>query len=178
MKKDDTGATVIDTTKVKYAIGTSITYPAVNDTTATNKGDLSQEVTDIEQNLAKDEKLYTAASWAALAKRLEEAHTVLDNADATQEQVDAALKALKNARAALVKVGDDVGSGNKPSDGNGSKPNDGKGNGKTPATGGKLPKTGDFTTAAVAATAATGIAAVGLGTAATYMNSNSSDDQL
>lgn len=178
VKKDDTGATVIDTTKVKYAIGTSITYPAVNDTTATNKRDLSQEVTDIEQNLAKDEKLYTAASWAALAKRLEEAHTVLDNADATQEQVDAALKALKNARAALVKVGDDVGSDNKPSDGNGSKPNDGKGNGKTPATGGKLPKTGDFTTAAVAATAATGIAAVGLGTAATYMNSNSSDDQL
>lgn len=57
--------------------------------------------------LNKDE--YTPASWAALDEALNEAELVLNDATATQAQVDKALQDLTNARNALTKLTPDPG---------------------------------------------------------------------
>ncbi len=60
----------------------------------------------IEQVGALQEKDYTAASWKVLTTALSTAKTVADKADATQEEVDAALSPLYDAMGALVKLAD------------------------------------------------------------------------
>ena len=52
-----------------------------------------------------DEKDYTADSWKAFAGQLESAKKVLADGSATQADMDAAAKALKNAQSGLVKAG-------------------------------------------------------------------------
>ncbi len=60
----------------------------------------------IEQVGALQEKDYTVASWKVLTTALSTAKTVADKADATQEEVDAALSPLYDAMGALVKLAD------------------------------------------------------------------------
>ena len=55
---------------------------------------------------ALDQALYSADSWKRVAEALEAARTVAGNANATQEAVDAAARALQAAVAALEKAGD------------------------------------------------------------------------
>lgn len=62
----------------------------------------------LEEAIAKAEGLdssdYTSASWEVLKKALEEGKAVLENAEATQEEVDAAVKNLNDAIDALAKA--------------------------------------------------------------------------
>ena len=51
-----------------------------------------------------DAKDYTAESWKNFAQALENAKTVLNDGEATQDEVDKALDALNAAEKALVKV--------------------------------------------------------------------------
>ena len=60
----------------------------------------------IEQVSAMQEADYTAESWKVLSDALTAARTVADQADATQEEVDAALSPLYDAMGALVKLAD------------------------------------------------------------------------
>ena len=57
--------------------------------------------TDLQKAVTSDESLngenYTKDSWDAFQTKLEKAQSVLDNPDATQDQVDAALTELQNA---------------------------------------------------------------------------------
>ena len=69
------------------------------------------------------QKDYTAESWAVFSKALASAKTVAANQDASQPEVDAAVKALADAQAALKKAG---ASASKPGNGNNDKPANGK----------------------------------------------------
>jgi hypothetical protein len=71
--------------------------PALPDTV--DKAELQSAVTNAE-SLA--EEYYTAESWQAFAAALSDAHGVLDDDDATQEDVDAALSTLQTAITNLV----------------------------------------------------------------------------
>ena len=57
------------------------------------------------------QKLYTADSYAELAKQIKAGEAVYNNEDATQEEVDNAVKAIKEAKAKLALKGN--GPGNK-----------------------------------------------------------------
>lgn len=150
------GTPVIDTATIKYALGEGIEYPAVTDKAAVDTQALADEVADVEQTLLPNEAKYTAASFAVLRERLASAKAVLGDASATQEQVNAALAALKEARAGLVEApvitdepkADAAASGKK-------KP--------VKKSGGTLPQTGDFANAAVAVSAVAGAAVLGAG---------------
>ena len=86
-----------------------------------------------------DTEQYTEESLAALQAAIDEANAVLDNPEATQAEIDAAVKAVKEAKAALkVKEdkkddnnkGDDSNKGdNKKDDGNSGTSNNGSSNG-------------------------------------------------
>lgn len=65
-----------------------------------DKSALAAKVAEL-KDLANDG--YTDESWGAFQKALEAAQAVLDNAEATQQDVDGALKALTDAHAGLVK---------------------------------------------------------------------------
>lgn len=73
---------------------------------------------------------YTKTSWAALAEALEKATGVAGDAEASQQDVDDALAALTEARAALVRE-----SGDKPGSGDGSNDGSDDGSGNQPGTG-------------------------------------------
>jgi|GEM_PF-2209608 len=64
-----------------------------------NKKELSDQISDADKLV---EDLYTPESWADLVKARDAARAVANNPAATQAQVDAAVKALKDAVAALV----------------------------------------------------------------------------
>ena len=64
-----------------------------------NKTELDKTIKAAEA-LNKDD--YTADSWKVFAQELADAYTVSRNADATQAEVDAAVKALQDAKKALV----------------------------------------------------------------------------
>ena len=66
-----------------------------------DKTELAQAIADAAQYQEAD---YTAASWAVFADALAKANEVNDNAQATQDDVNAALTALKDAVAQLEKV--------------------------------------------------------------------------
>ena len=124
---------------------------------------------------------YTADSWKAFADALAVAQGALDSADATQQQVDDALKALEAAHAGLVKdegqggtggqgqggtggqgQGGTGGQGGSGSTGSGDAGTQGKPNGK-PGTSGDLAQTGDATAIAVGATGVVGAISAAVG---------------
>ena len=85
-----------------------------------------------------DTEQYTEESLAALQAAIDEANAVLDNPEATQAEIDAAVKAVKEAKEALkVKEdkkddsnkGDDKKDDNKKDDGNSGASNNGSSNG-------------------------------------------------
>lgn len=121
---------------------------------------------------------YTADSWKAFADALAVAQGALDSADATQQQIDDALKALEAAHAGLVKGegqggtgggqgqggtgGQGEGQGGSGSTGSGDAGAQGKPNGK-PGTSGDLAQTGDATAIAVGATGVVGAISAAVG---------------
>ena len=100
-----------------------------------------------------DEKDYTAESWKAFAKALADAKKVLDNKNATKEQIDNALNTLEEAADALVPAdngngndnGNNSGNGNNNGNGNNSGNGNNNGNSNNKPTGTKPPKTADAT---------------------------------
>ncbi|MFB6367694.1 FIVAR domain-containing protein, partial [Paenibacillus elgii] len=89
-------ATQADVDKAKEALET-----ARKGLASVNKAALQEKVKGIEdENLKADS--YTPASWEALQSALADAKTVLGNPNATQADVDAALKELETARNGLV----------------------------------------------------------------------------
>ena len=75
---------------------------------------------------------YTAASLAALQSAIDAANAVLQNPDATQDEIDAAVQSVKEAKAAL-KAKDDNKKDDSKDDNNGSNNNGGNNNGNTNA---------------------------------------------
>lgn len=59
-----------------------------------------------EENTSKNEKEYTSSTWKVFSKACEEAKVVMDNVDATKEQITNAMDNLMNAVKGLTKVGD------------------------------------------------------------------------
>ena len=74
-----------------------------------------------------DTEQYTEESLAALQAAIDEANAVLDNPEATQAEIDAAVKAVKEAKAAL-KVKEDKKDDNKKDDSNNGTFNNGSSN--------------------------------------------------
>lgn len=139
-----------------------------------DKSALAAKVEEL-KGLASDG--YTADSWKAFADALAVAQGALDSADATQQQVDDALKALEAAHAGLVKDegqggtggqgqggtgGQGEGQGGSGSTGSGGAGAQGKPNGK-PGTSGDLAQTGDATAIAVGATGVVGAISAAVG---------------
>ena len=101
------------------------------------KDELKATVKDATEVVGDTDK-YTAESLAALQAALDKANAVLDNPEATQAEIDAAVKAVKEAKEALkVKEdkkddsnkGDDKKDDNKKDDGNSGTSNNGSSNG-------------------------------------------------
>ena len=126
---------------------------------------------------SKDESAYTAESWAAYKQALAAAQAVLDDPDATQDEVDSALAALQAAEKALVPSEpgtdepgtdpdqpgiDEPGTGDEPGDEPGTKPGgDTTKPGPQEPSGTEIPKTGDPVAAGIAlATAVSGAVAL------------------
>ena len=140
-----------------------------------DKSALAAKVEEL-KGLASDG--YTADSWKAFADALAVAQGALDSADATQQQIDDALKALEAAHAGLVKGegqggtgggqgqggtgGQGEGQGGSGSTGSGDAGAQGKPNGK-PGTSGDLAHTGDATAIAVGATGVVGAISAAVG---------------
>ena len=130
-----------------------------------DKSALAAKVEEL-KGLASDG--YTADSWKAFADALAVAQGALDSADATQQQIDDALKALEAAHAGLVKgegqggTGGGQGQGGSGSTGSGDAGAQGKPNGK-PGTSGDLAQTGDATAIAVGATGVVGAISAAVG---------------
>lgn len=140
-----------------------------------DKSALAAKVEEL-KGLASDG--YTADSWKAFADALAVAQGALDSADATQQQIDDALKALEAAHAGLVKGegqggtgggqgqggtgGQGEGQGGSGSTGSGDAGAQGKPNGK-PGTSGDLAQTGDATAIAVGATGVVGAISAAVG---------------
>ncbi len=149
---------------------------------AVDKAKLQKAVDDAAELVEDD---YTAETWAGFESALGAARGVLENADATQDQVNDALKALTDARAGLKKAevkpdpgkpnpdkpnpdqpgsGEQGGNGNQGGSGNtGTKPSgNGKPSAKPSASSKKeLPKTGDVSLLSAAIAGTSGVAALG-----------------
>ena len=149
---------------------------------AVDKAELQKAVDDAAELVEDD---YTAETWAGFESALGAARDVLANADATQDQVNDALKALTDARAGLKKAevkpdpgkpnpdkpnpdqpgsGEQGGNGNQGGSGNtGTKPSgNGKPSAKPSASSKKeLPKTGDVSLLSAAIAGTSGVAALG-----------------
>lgn len=74
-------------------------------TVVENKVDKSELQQVLGEVKALDQKLYTADSYAELAKQIKAGEAVYNNEKATQEEVDNAVKAIKEAKAKLVLKG-------------------------------------------------------------------------
>ena len=104
---------------------------------------------EIEKLPAKSQSSYTEESWNNYATALKEAQRVYADENATQAEVDAAVKALQDAKKALVEKSNNGNGGNNNNDGNtGNSGNAGSGsqngNGKKPQnTANKGAQTGD-----------------------------------
>ena len=105
--------------------------------TPVKKDELKAAVEDATK-VVGDTEQYTEESLAALQAAIDEANAVLDNPEATQAEIDAAVKAVKEAKEALkVKEdkkddsnkGDDKKDDNKKDDGNSGASNNGSSNG-------------------------------------------------
>lgn len=95
------------------------------------KEELEKAVADATEVVGATDK-YTEASLAALQSAIDAANEVLQNSDATQDEIDAAVQAVKEARAAL-KAKDDNKKDDSKDDNNGSNNNGGNNNGNTNA---------------------------------------------
>ncbi|OUO35751.1 glycoside hydrolase family 3 N-terminal domain-containing protein [Olsenella sp. An290] len=162
---DENGAS-FDLDNVKYPLGYGLTYPGVNDKPAVDNSALATAVADAERTVLANRDAYTADSLAAFLSAYDAAKALLDDPEATQEELDAALARLNEAMDALV-----LASAEKPGDKNPSGTDSGTGpgtgsDGKKPSGSGPIPETGDPTAfAAVAAAAVAGVAAMGAGAA-------------
>ena len=101
------------------------------------KEELEKAVADATEVVGATDK-YTEASLAALQSAIDAANEVLQNSDATQDEIDAAVQAVKEARAALKAKDDDKKDDSnkdddKKDDNNGSNNNGGNNNGNTNA---------------------------------------------
>ena len=101
------------------------------------KEELEKAVADATEVVGATDK-YTEASLAALQSAIDAANEVLQNSDATQDEIDAAVQAVKEARAALKakddnKKDDSNKGDDKKDDNNGSNNNGGNNNGNTNA---------------------------------------------
>ena len=111
--------------------------------------DKSALLEEIEKLPAKSQSSYTEESWNNYATALKEAQRVYADENATQAEVDAAVKALQDAKKALVEKSNNGNGGNNNNDGNtGNGGNAGSGsqngNGKKPQnTANKGAQTGD-----------------------------------
>lgn len=99
------------------------------------KEELEKAVADATEVVGATDK-YTEASLAALQSAIDAANEVLQNSDATQDEIDAAVQAVKEARAALKAKDDDKKDDSnkdddKKDDNNGSDNNGGNNNGNT-----------------------------------------------
>lgn len=97
------------------------------------KEELEKAVADATEVVGATDK-YTEASLAALQSAIDAANEVLQNSDATQDEIDAAVQAVKEARAALKAKDDDKKDDSnkdddKKDDNNGSNNNGGNNNG-------------------------------------------------
>lgn len=93
--------------------------------------ELEKVVADATEVVGATDK-YTAASLAALQSAIDAANAVLQNPDATQDEIDAAVQSVKEAKAAL-KAKDDNKKDDSKDDNNGSNNNGGNNNGNTNA---------------------------------------------
>lgn len=107
--------------------------------TITPAADKSELQTAVDNALADSEKdKYTEDSWNAYQEALANAQAVLDDVNATQEDIDAALAALQAAQDALVPVSGTEDPNKKPgTDGQDNKPAAGGDDGKGSGTDGK-----------------------------------------
>ena len=97
--QNDENATKADVAEVLEALNTAKTaLVSVGDKTT-----LNSLITEVE---ALEKEDYVSTTWANLQTALSEAKEVQNNADAVQTEVDAAVKDLKDAKDALVYVGD------------------------------------------------------------------------
>lgn len=99
--------------------------------------ELEKVVADATEVVGATDK-YTAASLAALQSAIDAANAVLQNPDATQDEIDAAVQSVKEAKAALKakddnKKDDSNKGDDKKDDNNGSNNNGGNNNGNTNA---------------------------------------------
>lgn len=157
--KVEEGVASFDLDTVKYPYGYGLEYPGVNDVPPTDFSALANAVSDVEKNVLPNKDTYTAESFAALMSAYDQAKSVLADSGATQDEIDAALAALNEAREALVAAGVDVPPADEKPSGSGSTSGT-----KKPAGTGKIPETGDPTAfAAVATAAVAGAATLGLG---------------
>ncbi|MCM3759949.1 S-layer homology domain-containing protein [Alkalihalobacillus oceani] len=84
-----------------YGALEKVPSPVVNKTALQNRADeINNEIAD--DSLLEED--YSPVTWQALQDALDEAQKVLDDPDATQQEVNDALEALDNARGALKKV--------------------------------------------------------------------------
>ncbi|QOY60569.1 FIVAR domain-containing protein [Thermophilibacter immobilis] len=156
---DDNGAH-FNIESIAYPFGFGLEYDPCGEKTTVDTTALAATVKDIEDNVVPKKDTFTAESFAALQSALDAAKAVLDDPDATQEQVDQALKELTDARGALVTAGGSPEPGTNPHPTPDTDANDKK----TPK--GKVPNTGDPSPlAALAAAAVAGAAAIGAGRA-------------
>lgn len=111
---NDPTATQTEVDAATAAIRSAIEALELKDTTGdgVDTGELEKAI-DLAEGL--DEDKYTEDSFADVEEALEEAKDVLENENATQEEVDAAAKKLNDAIAALVLAGS-----NKPNSGDSS----------------------------------------------------------
>ena len=93
--------------------------------------ELEKVVADATEVVGATDK-YTAASLAALQSAIDAANAVLQNPDATQDEINAAVQSVKEAKAAL-KAKDDNKKDDSKDDNNGSNNNGGNNNGNTNA---------------------------------------------
>lgn len=170
---DENGAS-FDLDNVKYPFGYGLTYPGVNDKPAVDNSALAAAVADAEKTVLANKDAYTADSLATFVAAYDAAKALLADPDATQEEVDAALANLNNAKDALVPASTEKPGDKDPSDpGSGSGTGTGTGSGnKRPSGSGTIPSTGDPAAfAAVAAAAVAGVAAMGAGAAVAHTES-------
>lgn len=112
--------------------------------------DKSELLSEIEKLPAKPQSSYTEESWNSYETALQRAKDVYADENATQEVIDAAVKMLKDAKAALAEKSNSGNNGNNNSGNTGNTGNNGSGgttgsgsNKKPQSTGNKAAQTGD-----------------------------------
>ena len=112
--------------------------------------DKSELLSEIEKLPAKPQNSYTEESWNYYETALQKAKEVYEDENATQEEIDAAVKMLKDAKEALVEKSSQGISGNNNNTGNsGNGSQNGSVNKKPQTSGNKGAQTGDSQSVAI-----------------------------